>query len=129
MGFRWDVIPLHFDYNRIPNRPDQPRLVRPSHRGQVELGGRFINPLKFTQMTEEEIKAVMKAVNAALDAREEKKREILLSREAVAERLHVNVATLWRWAKSNYLSPTRIGRKVWYYESQIERLLHGEKEA
>lgn len=80
-------------------------------------------------MTEEEIKAVMKAVNAALDAREEKKREILLSREAVAERLHVNVATLWRWAKSNYLSPTRIGRKVWYYESQIERLLHGEKEA
>ena len=40
----------------------------------------------------------------------------LLSTEEVLERLKVSRPTLWRWHKSNYLKPIKIGSKNNYYK-------------
>ena len=36
--------------------------------------------------------------------------------------LGVTPATLWRWAKSGYLVPIKIGRKNYYLKSDIDRI-------
>lgn len=73
--------------------------------------------------------AITNAVNAALDARDNAEdATTLISREATAKRLGVDLSTLWRWDKTGYLKPdTRIGRSVWYMEKTILRLERGEK--
>lgn len=43
-------------------------------------------------------------------------------REA-ARMLNVARSTLWRWEKENYLVPVKIGRKVLYRATDIERIL------
>lgn len=69
------------------------------------------------------------AVQTALDAREKKEGEsTLISREAAAKRLGVDVSTLWRWGRSNYLKMRKIGRSVWYLERDIRNLEMGRKE-
>lgn len=45
------------------------------------------------------------------------------SREKVAEMLGVEVVTLWRWDKQDYLKPVRIGGKVRYRMSDIQNIL------
>ena len=45
------------------------------------------------------------------------------SREKVAEILGVNVVTLNRWEKRNYLMPIRVGRSVRYRMSDVKKLL------
>lgn len=35
----------------------------------------------------------------------------------------VDKSTLWRWEKAGYLSPVRIGTKVFYKKSQLESLM------
>lgn len=70
--------------------------------------------------------AVTAAVNAALDAREGSRKKVLLSREAVAGRLHVDVSTLWRWNKANYLNVVKIGRRSWYREEDVHMIETGE---
>ncbi|HRW99892.1 MAG TPA: helix-turn-helix domain-containing protein [Cyclobacteriaceae bacterium] len=37
--------------------------------------------------------------------------------------LDIHVTTLYRWEKQNYLIPIRIGTKVRYRKSDIEKLL------
>lgn len=76
----------------------------------------------------DEIRAVISAaVNAALDARDAKKTTVLLGREAVAERLRVDVSTLWRWNRSGYFRvTTKLGRKVMYSEEAVEMLEKGK---
>lgn len=73
---------------------------------------------------------MISAVQNALDARERKKGETtLISRDAAARRLGVDVSTLWRWNKSGYLKvSTRIGRSCWYTEAAIRRVERGERE-
>ena len=74
--------------------------------------------------------AVSTAVNAALDEREAKKATVLLSRKAVAERLHVNVSTLWRWNHSGYFRvTTKLGKKVMYSEEAVAKFEKGEMKA
>ena len=70
--------------------------------------------------------AVTAAVNAALDAREGARKKVMHSREAVADRLHVNVSTLWRWQHSGYLRVVKIGRRCWYHEDDVRRIETGE---
>jgi excisionase family DNA binding protein len=45
-----------------------------------------------------------------------------ITAQAAAERLGVSGGTLWRWAKSGYLTPTRVGRRVYYRVGDIEAL-------
>lgn len=42
-----------------------------------------------------------------------------------AQRLAVDVSTLWRWDKQGYLVPVKLGRKVLYKESDIIKVLEG----
>ena len=46
-----------------------------------------------------------------------------LSRQQAAEALGVSLATLWHWAKDGYLVPVKIGNKVMYKPTDIDRIL------
>lgn len=77
----------------------------------------------------EELNAIITgAVEAALDARETNEPDKMLTRKAVAERLHVDVSTLWRWHKANVLPVTaRVGRTVYYSEKLVAAFEKGER--
>ncbi len=51
------------------------------------------------------------------------------STDKVAEILSVSKPTLWRWEKSGYLIPVRIGGKVRYKMSDVKRILGERSEA
>lgn len=53
--------------------------------------------------------------------------ERLLTREQAAEFLQVDLSTLHRWAQKGILSPRRIGGKVRYYYSDIQKILEGQE--
>lgn len=55
--------------------------------------------------------------------------DTFLSKEQVAEMLHVNVATLWRWAQLKTGPPRLvIGRKVLYSRAAVEMYMAHEQE-
>ena len=79
----------------------------------------------------DELNALIRnAVDAALESHEKKESEsTLISRDAAARRLGVDVSTLWRWNKSGFLKvSTYLGRKPMYSSKVIERLERGEIE-
>ena len=48
--------------------------------------------------------------------------EEMLSADETATILGVQKNSLWRWAKSGYLVPVKIGRKCFYKQGDIDRL-------
>lgn len=56
------------------------------------------------------------------------KEEVFLTAVEASEKLKVNRVTLWGWEKKGYLKPTRIGAKVRYKLSDINKLLSGESQ-
>ena len=84
---------------------------------------------KITMINEDMNAAITSAVNAALEAREKNRKRTLFSRKATAQRLHVDLSTLWRWARAGFLEPVRIAGRLWYDEGDIERIERGEIEA
>lgn len=54
-----------------------------------------------------------------------KKEETYLSVTKATEMLGVDRSTLWRWAKSGYLTPVEVGGKRRYRMSDIEKILEG----
>ena len=57
-----------------------------------------------------------------------KKQEVYLSRTKTALMLGVTLSTLWRWDKENYLTPVRVGGKVLYRESDIQKVINQTEE-
>lgn len=55
----------------------------------------------------------------------EKKEEFLTVDEA-AKLLHRDRSSLWRWSKTGYLTPIKIGAKSFYKKSDIDKLLEGK---
>lgn len=53
----------------------------------------------------------------------EHKKQPTITRAEAAKSLNVALSTLSNWDKSGYLSPVKIGRKVLYKASDIDRLL------
>lgn len=51
--------------------------------------------------------------------------EQYLTAKETADRLHVNVATLWRWDKTGYLKKVKLGNKPYYRMSDIKKLMEG----
>lgn len=47
-----------------------------------------------------------------------------VTKAEAAKMLNVAQSTLWRWAKEGYLTPVKVGAKVLYRASDIDRLLH-----
>lgn len=68
---------------------------------------------------------VQNAVDRVLEQREHKP-EVYLSAEETAKRLKVDRSTLWRWNKEGYLISNKVGNKVRYKLSDIERIQRGE---
>lgn len=48
-----------------------------------------------------------------------KERERAYTPAEFAKKHNVDKSTLWRWCKAGILTPTRIGGKVFYYESDL----------
>ena len=69
--------------------------------------------------------AVQNVVDKLLEQRENKP-ETYLTAEETAKRLNVDRSTLWRWNKEGYLLTIKIGSKVRYKQSDVERLQRGE---
>lgn len=57
----------------------------------------------------------------------EKEKERFLSIKQAATRLGVDKSTLWRWDRSHYLVPTRVGKSVRYRESDIIAIEEGRR--
>lgn len=51
--------------------------------------------------------------------------EKYLTTDEVCEILHVSSNTLWRWGKSGYLVPNKVGRTPMYRQSDIDILRGG----
>ena len=51
------------------------------------------------------------------------KEDVKLTADAAALQLGVTKISLWRWAKMGYLTPVKAGRKVFYWQSDIDTLL------
>lgn len=52
----------------------------------------------------------------------QQKKDVQLTADQAAEQLHTTKVTLWRWAKLGYLSPIKVGRKVYYWQSDIDKI-------
>ena len=65
------------------------------------------------------------AENSLQMAEEKDDEDELLTKQEVKEKFNVSDTTHWLWAKKNYLVPVKIGRKVMYRTSDINRLVNG----
>ena len=68
---------------------------------------------------------VQKVIGKLLDQRENKP-EVYLTAEETARRLKVDRSTLWRWNKEGYLVSAKVGSKVRYKLSDVEKIQKGE---
>ena len=55
--------------------------------------------------------------------RNQETEDVLLSADEVATKFEVTKVTLWRWEKNGYLVPRKVGRKPYYWQSQVDALL------
>ena len=55
----------------------------------------------------------------------ERKAESYLSAQETADKLGVDVSTLWRWDKSGYLKKIKVGNKIRYRESDVHKVMEG----
>ena len=55
----------------------------------------------------------------------ETKEESYLSAKETADKLGVDVSTLWRWDKSGYLKKIKVGKKIIYRKSDVLKLMEG----
>lgn len=52
--------------------------------------------------------------------------ELYLTRLKTSEILGIDLSTLWRWNKDNYLCPIKVGGKTRYKMSDVKRILEGK---
>lgn len=53
------------------------------------------------------------------------KRKSTSTKEEVKKMCDVCDTTLWHWSKKNYLKPVKVGNKVRYRQSDIQKILGG----
>lgn len=53
------------------------------------------------------------------------KEETYLTANETADKLGVNLSTLWRWDRSDYLKKIKVGKKIIYRESDVIKLMEG----
>ena len=72
---------------------------------------------------------ISRAVNEVATAMQDNKEDCLLSKEETKKRLGVCDATLWHWDKKGYLKPVKVGSKVKYRESDVNKILGVQNKA
>lgn len=66
-------------------------------------------------------------IHQTLEKQPEKKDEVYLSAKQAAERIGIDRSGLWRWAQKGYLVPVRVGGRPKYKESDIVKLMEGDR--
>lgn len=51
--------------------------------------------------------------------------EKYLTAQEAAAKLGVDISTLWRWDKTDFLKKIKVGKKIFYKESDILKLMEG----
>ena len=64
-------------------------------------------------------------IMAEAAAKPVEKEEKYLTTDEVCDILHVSSNTLWRWGKSGYLVPNKVGRTPMYRQSDIDIIRGG----
>lgn len=67
---------------------------------------------------------LIKETRELKDGKPEAEERYLTTRET-AKKLGVSENTLWRWGRSKYLAPVKVGGTLYYKMSDIEKLLKG----
>lgn len=85
------------------------------------------------QVTADALKTVVEEMYRKVEERakaecEQLREKATITRKDACEILGVAPSTLWRWNKEGYLKPVRIGAKVLYKRSDIDRLLSNKEE-
>ena len=83
---------------------------------------------RYTQyiLNKEDLETILRTlVRETIEQYEAEKTEPKLTIKQVSKRLGVDPSTLWRWEREGYLTPSRIGRKVLYKQSDIEAIEEG----
>ena len=76
--------------------------------------------------------AVWNVVSKLLDQKEqerrlqeEERRATKITRNVASERLNKDLSTLYRWEKAGMLHPIKVGRTVYYLETEIKNIEQG----
>lgn len=88
------------------------------------------NAVTYVTMTEEQLKNYsINLISEVLNAKPQTAKDTkdLLTIDEVVAKLGITKQSLWRWEKTKYLMPRRIGKKKFYYQSDIDRIM-GSKE-
>lgn len=88
----------------------------------MESGANVAITVTPTDLKEFALSLIDEAINIG---RKQKIPESYLTQKEVAEKLNVSENTLWRWKKTKYLVPSKVGNSVYYKLSDIEKLLEG----
>ena len=103
-----------FSHQRLPN-PVKMKIMQDNKNVQIVVNRDDLK-FMFTEWIQEELN------------KRTKKQEVYLSRTKTALMLGVTLSTLWRWDKENYLTPVRVGGKVLYRESDIQKVINQTEE-
>lgn len=112
-----DVAKLR--YVLLPHRPPKPsktKMMEETKRNVQLVLNRDDLKWMVTEWIQEEL------------AKHTQKEETYISRTKAALKLGVTLSTLWRWDKENYLNAVRVGSKVLYKETDIQKVINQTKE-
>lgn len=77
----------------------------------------------------EDLKEAFRSVlSDLLSARETEKKDARITRAAAAKRLNKDFSTLNRWARAGMIHPIKVGRTVYFKESEIIAIEEGRYE-
>jgi hypothetical protein len=71
--------------------------------------------------------AVRNVVSELLAEKQEATADVKVSRAATAKRLHKTPMTLTRWEQAGKIHPIKIGRSIYYMESEVKLIEAGKK--
>ena len=80
----------------------------------------FVDEAVLRAIVADTVKQVMNEAKAETEAAKEM---ATMPLKEVAELLNVTKPTLWRWEKAGYLVPKKVGKRVLYLKSDVERML------
>lgn len=84
-----------------------------------------INSKTLLLVTKEDLRDVLLDIinsNNSKAEKEGKQEDRILTRKEAAKMLSVDISTLWRWEKEGHLLPSRIGKRIYYKYSEIQRI-------
>jgi excisionase family DNA binding protein len=79
------------------------------------------------QAVQEEIGAFSSSLQSAQSQAISKTEDKLLTRNQLAEKLNISLSTVWKRMKNKELPYMRLGKKIYFRESEINKILEERK--